>query len=123
MEPRNSKLPALLGTLLILVAAHASADPHPPKANTVTKCIVAGTTSYSDQPCPDATTERPITGDNAVSVIASAKRPLRSARCDAAQAELQNINALTRQGQPPDMQAFLDARRQQKRNEQLRFRC
>jgi hypothetical protein len=48
---------------------------------------------------------------------------VRHARCGAAEAELTNIDTLTRQGQPPDMQAFLDARRQQRRNEQFRLRC
>lgn len=141
MEPRNATtLPdargwkvlatgAALGTLLVMVAPHAKAEPHvPPNPHAVTKCIVNGITTYSDQPCPDGIGEHRIAVDNAppVSIVAAeAMRParVRDARCDAAQAELHNIDALTKQGQPPDMQAFLEARRQQKRSEQFRYRC
>ena len=112
---------AALATLLVLYPSHATAD-------AVTKCVVHGVTTYSDRPCPDAGAERNFSLDKtqAVSIVAAETRmasAVRSARCDAAQAELHNIDVLSRQGQPPDMQAFLDARRQQKRNEQFRWRC
>lgn len=140
MEPRNpTTLPdprgwkvlatgAALGTLLVLAAPQAKAEPITPNPHAVTKCIVNGTTTYSDQPCHDGILEHRIAVDNAppVTMVAfEAMRParVRDARCDAAQAELHNIDALTKQGQPPDMQAFLEARRQQKRNEQFRYRC
>jgi hypothetical protein len=125
MEPRNATLLALTCTLLVLVAPYANADRITSNPNTVTKCVVDGITTYSDKPCPDGIGELPLTGDNSVIVIASEKRarPVRNPHCDAAEAELHNIEALTRQGQPADMQAFLDARRQQKRNEQFRVRC
>lgn len=141
MEPRNPTTRpdargwkvlatgAALGTLLVLAAPPARAEPIPPNPHAVTKCIVNGITSYSDKPCPNGVGEHRIAVDSAppVAIVASdATRPpprVRDARCDAAQAELHNIDALTKQGQPPDMQAFLEARRQQKRNEQFRYRC
>ena len=124
MEPRTPPRLALLCTLLALAVPPANADTRLPQA--VTKCVVDGVTSYSDQPCSDGLAERRIALDKAVIVLVAqglATPPVRSARCEAAQAELHNIDVLTRQGQPPDMQAFLDARRQHKRNEQLRYRC
>ncbi|MCD6079412.1 MAG: hypothetical protein K0R89_3356 [Ramlibacter sp.] len=126
MEPR--KLTALIGALVVFAMPAAQAEPQTQVAPTVTKCVVNGITTYSDKPCPEGIDERQIAVDNAPPVVLVASenrtpRPVRDARCDAAAAELHNIDALTRQGQPPEMQAFLDARRQQKRNELFRFRC
>ena len=120
---------AALGSLLVLATPSARADGVAPVPNTVIRCVVHGITTYSDQPCPDGIGERQVAVDNAgspVSIVATDTRPaphVRQARCEAAEAELNNIDTLTRQGQPRDMQAFLDARRQQRRNEQFRLRC
>jgi hypothetical protein len=116
-----------LGTLLVLSTPPAKADPPDPSPRTATKCRVDGVTTYSDKPCPYAIGKRQVQADTAPPASAASEArsspAVRIARCDAAEAELRNIDALTKQGQPPDMQAFLDARRQQKRNEQFRYRC
>jgi hypothetical protein len=122
------QLNVLAGACIVLMASSAQAEPATFVAPTVTKCVVDGVTSYSDKACPEGVAERQIAVDNAPPVVLVAAenrvaRPVRNARCDAAAAELHNIDALTRQGQPADMQAFLDARRQQKRNELFRYRC
>ena len=108
---------AALGSLLVLLAPQA-------RAEAVTKCTVDGVTTYSDRACPEGIDQRRISLDDAppVTVIASASQ-VRNARCEAAEAELHNIDTLTRRGQPRDMQAFLDARRKQMRNEQFRWGC
>lgn len=130
MEPRTLAIShqvatsAALGLLLLLATLPARADGTPSNPTAIRKCIVQGITSYSDKPCPHGSGERAIAPP---SIVASeASRPeshVRSARCEAAEAELHNIDALTRQGQPPDMQAFLEARRQQRHSELFRYRC
>ena len=95
----------------------------------VAKCLVDGVTTYSDTACPQGTrigeltlpAEPPATPTEPVATPTPSD--LRQARCDAAHAELRNIDALTVKGQPADMQAFLDARRSAKRHELFLHRC
>lgn len=115
----------------------------------VNKCVIAGITTYTDSDCEagaplrlasDPAEAMPIAEPRRQQAIADAaqsqrsqfdRQPaivaalpaLRQARCNAALAELRNIDALTQLGQPADMQAFLDARRQEKRHELFLYRC
>lgn len=110
------------------VAARLGAEIH--------KCVADGNTTYSDRPCADAAavSQLSLARAAAVSIVSSAARvpvpagselapAVRDAACAAAEAELANIDDLTRRGQPADMQAFLEARRRLKRAEQFRHRC
>ena len=97
-------------------------------SGSVAKCLVDGVTTYSDSGCPQGTTIGELTLQAAPAVTSTpvavpASSDLRQARCDAAHAELRNIDALTVKGQPADMQAFLDARRSAKKNELFLHRC
>ena len=112
----------------LATAAHGEASDAP---RLVSKCVVHGITTYSDHGCPEGTALPPLAlrPEPGGQLLAQHPSPaitslaLRRARCDAARAELLNIDALTDKGQPPEMQAFLDARRQEKKNEMFLYRC
>jgi hypothetical protein len=121
-----------IATFMSTYAAQAGRIAQEALTATVSKCIVDGVTTYSDAGCADGASlgeltirseprEAPATP--ALQTESIAPDALRQARCDAAAAELRNIDALTAQGQPADMQAFLDARRSEKRHELFQHRC
>ena len=98
---------AALGTLLVLAAPPAKADPAPPNPHAVTKCIVEGITTYSDKRCPDGSGERHIAVDNRLRWSPPLRKPAHLPRCAAPAAmpprrNWHNIDTLTRQGQPRD---------------------